>query len=134
MHFMVKRESFPRRKDTPKLYEWIFGAFEHGLSIAEIAFEVGLSEPRVKQILKPSQSRSTKNVNNKKEIKTPYAAAMYEFETTGKHSKCNRKDFYEMCNDCFGKMMILQSEYDENGWPYEWAMYGQEKYIEAATQ
>lgn len=105
--------------------EWILGANNQGWSISEIAQDVGLSEQRVKQILnggKKSEGRKAKNLL----FDTPRDAALHEYMKNEVHPACKEDS---MCSHCFGMMMIIESEYDADGWPHDWAMYAQERYI-----
>lgn len=118
--------------------DWIRGAHAHGSFTAEeIATQVGLTVQRVKQIIIPSPSqrpKAAKQVKSRK-FKTPRDAAVAEFMANSYHmmsdGKCDH--FSYSCNSCFGSLMILESEYDANGWPYSWAMRGQERFIEACS-
>lgn len=112
--------------------EWILGAVEHGLKISEIAFEVGLSEQRVKQIIREKTSVKKTRPGRQKKFKTPRDAAMDDFYNNQMCRSCVREGF-PWCPDCIGRSFITENEYDANGWPYDWAMYGQEKYIAMCT-
>lgn len=102
--------------------EWMRGALKRGLTIPEIASEVGLSVGRVTQILNPPKKTKVKS----RQFRCPRDVALHEFWNERAHPKCAKGD---PCIHCFGMSMIIESEYDENGWPYSWAMYGQEDYI-----
>lgn len=134
MTFRLSREEMDERND------WMLKAFERGMSYQEIAHEVGLSVIRVQQIIAPSPSQQPGYVPKKaarKEKKslrkpeTPRDAAKADFWANRAHRSCSNT-YDGCCNDCFGMSMIIESEYDANGWPYDWAMYGQEEYIIAA--
>lgn len=111
--------------------EWIMGAVDRKFDVSEIAYEVGLSVQRVKQIIKANRPTSKKSSHSgRRKFNTPKEAAIYVFETEEMHPGCAKNnDFYGICSDCFGMLSIIESEYDENGWPYSWAMLGQERYI-----
>jgi predicted transcriptional regulator len=122
--------------------DWIMGAVERGMKIPEIAYEVGLSVQRVSQIVKkrqgPTPEKKYDITMKGKKFRTPRDAALFEYEWERMHPDC-RKAMHSfegpgMCMDCFGMMNIIESEYDKDGWPYSWAMYGQEKYIEAVSE
>jgi hypothetical protein len=117
--------------DMAERNEWIVGANARGMDIKEIAYEVGLSVPRVYQILKPSPSQRKKKARiiNRK-FKTPRDAALAEFWRERAHPACRD---HGACNDCFGMSMIIDSEYNADGWPYDWATDGQEKFIAACS-
>jgi hypothetical protein len=110
--------------------EWILGAHEREMPVEEIAYEVGLSIQRVKQIIKPSRSQRPKEKLKARAPRTPRDVALAEFWKERAHPYCRGTE--GCCNDCFGMSMIIESEYDQNGWPYEWAMRGQEQYIAAS--
>lgn len=111
---------------------WIRGAFSHGLNIVDIAYDVGLSEQRVKQILKEDTGPARpKTRPSTKRFKTPEKAALHDFEENDMHPSCRRALYNhgDICSHCWGQMNLIMSEYNANGWPYDWAMRGQEKYI-----
>lgn len=119
-------------EDMKERNEWIVGANERGMAISEIAYEVGLSEPRVRQIIKKA---SVLNATVKtKKFKTPRDAALAEFMADGNHLMSGGcKAFDWECHNCCSSYMMIESEYDADGWPLPWAMYGQEKYIEMCS-
>jgi len=106
--------------------EWIMGAVNHGFTISEIAVEVGLTENRVKEIIK-EKTKAKKPVKIGK-FDSPLAAARYEYENEVMHAEC-RKSHAFICNSCWGDWTLIECGYDDTGWPYDWAWYGQEKYI-----
>jgi hypothetical protein len=128
-------------EDMAERNEWMREAQARGMSIPEIAYEVGLSLPRVYQILKSADAKKGKQKQTKMATissggnpKTPRDHALIDFWNNDAHPTCaNLKDPYAICHKCFGQANIIESEYDSSGWPYEWAMLDQEKYIEACS-
>ncbi len=90
---------------------------------------MGLTVSYTKLLLKRNRTKPVKIVQKHK---SPRDAAIAELKEE-MHPKCRKIDIYQMCDNCFSRMSILESEYDENGWPYSWAMHGQERYIEACS-
>lgn len=105
--------------------EWIRGAFERKMSLEEIAYEVGLSVQRVKQIACPTPSSKTKRRPYYLHGRTPEQRALNDFWENQAHPGCAEamsKHDDLACMDCFGMSNIIRSEYDANGQPYSWAM------------
>lgn len=115
--------------------EWILGAVEHEMNITDIAYEVGLSEQRVKQIIKqntPQINKSSVAVGSKRKFKTPRDAAMDEFYREGLCRYC-KKEGYPDCPTCIGEMGLVECCYDKDGMPYSWALdESQIKYLQQA--
>lgn len=114
---------------------WILGAHARGMSYYEIAYEVGLGYHRVREIVKASQAAVDKKKPKFQRFATPMHAALDEFWRERAHPGCSKVHYNLdfdgfICNDCFGRSMIVQCEYDTDGWPHDWAMYDQEKYIQ----
>lgn len=120
--------------------EWIVSARERGMSVKDIAYEVGLTEVTVYGILRKNKAKNGKEQKNarvtKKLFDNPMQAAIYEHWNGGDvHPDCKRanEDWSfdgNVCPSCFGKEMLTMCAYHpDTGWPYDWAWYGQARYI-----
>lgn len=108
------------RSDMKERNKWIIDARERGMSVEEIAHEVGLSVPYTYQIIKKHKQTSVCKKNAvggySKAPKTPRDAALADFYKNGL-CRCCMKDGFASCNNCFGQRMIVESCYDVDGWP-----------------
>lgn len=126
----VSKQSFRLSDDEMKeRNDWILGAHSRGMSMQEIAEEVGLSYVRVTQIINPRKksNKETKRVARSTRPSTPLAAALESFWAEDAHPSCAKahNGYDGECMDCFGRASLIESEYDSNGWPYDWAWSGQ---------